>query len=164
MNRFSKRAALPVLLVASALVASGCGKSRPPEAILSDAAVVGSWIEAPPKAVESSRRARPSAPQEFRRHVTLNADKTFVFSLRTLDGAPTKDDKKAEGTWEINTELNVVEFTVSKNPFKSSETGHDWVPETMSELAQKEMAEGGMSDVIYAYDLAGRSRKLVREN
>ena len=164
MNRFSKRAALPVLLVASALVASGCGKSRPQEAILSDATVVGSWIEAPREAAESSRRARPSAPQEFLRHVTLNADKTFVFSLRTLDGAPTKDNKKAEGKWEINTDLNVIEFTVGSNQFKSGETGHDWVPETMSEMAQKEVAGRGMTDTIYAYDLAGKPRKLVREN
>lgn len=164
MNRFSKRATLPVLLVASGLVVSGCGKSRPPEAILNDAAVVGSWIEAPPKAGGPSRRVRPSAPQEFLSHVTINADQTFVFSLRTLDGAPTKDDKKAEGTWEINTELNIIEFTVGKNPFKSGETGHDWAPKTMSEMTQKEVAGGGMSDIIYAYDLAGKTRKLVREN
>jgi hypothetical protein len=163
MNRFSRRAALPVLLVASALVASGCGKSRPQEAVLSDAAVVGSWIEAPPKAVESARRARPSAPQEFLRHVTLNADKTFVFSLRKLDGAPPKDDKKAEGTWELNTQLNVIEFTVGTNQFKSGDTGYDWVPKTMSEMARQEVAERGMSDIIHAYDQTGSSAKLVRE-
>jgi hypothetical protein len=164
MYFLSRRVTLGVLLVTGVLVATGCGKSRPKETTLNDTLVTGSWIEVPPKAAAPSARVRSSAPQEFLRHITVNADKTFVFSLRTLDGKPTKDDKKVEGTWELNTELNLIEFTVGNNPFKTNETGHDWVPETMSQLGKKDVPGKGMTEVIFVSDLAGGSAKLMREN
>jgi hypothetical protein len=163
MTRFSKPIVFSVLLVAGILIATGCGKSRPQELTLTDSAVTGSWLESAPTTTASPRRAQTSEPK-FLRHVTLNADKTFIFSLRTLDGAVTSDDKKVEGTWEIDSEQNAVALTVTKNPFKSSETGYDWVPETLSEMTQKEIAGEGKTDIIYATDLAGRSAKLVRQS
>jgi hypothetical protein len=162
MNRFSKRVTIPLLLVAGVLVVAGCGKSRPEEAVLSDDAVVGNWLESPPKVVASARRAQ-TEPQKFLRHVTLNADKTFVFTLRTMSGDPTKDDKQITGTWEIDGEQNMVMFTVTDNGFKAGETGRDWVPESLHEMTQREIADRGMTDIIYATDLASRSAKMVRE-
>ena len=164
MNPFSKSVTFSVLLVAGVLVATGCGKSRPPETTLSDSAVAGSWLESAPKVVASARRTQTAEPQQFLRHITVNADKTFVFSLRTLDGAPAKDDKKVEGTWEIDSEQNMVILTVTNNPFKPNETGYDWVPEKMFDLTQKEIAGEGKTDIVYATDLRDRSANLVREN
>jgi hypothetical protein len=164
MNCVSKPVTLFVLLAAGALIATGCGKGRPAETTLTDALVAGSWLEIAPKVVPSARRAETVKPQNFLRHVTLNADKTFVFSLRTLDGAKTKDDKKVEGTWEIDKEMNVVVFTVTDDPFKSGEEGYNWVPETLSQLIKKEVEGLGKTDVIYAEDLAGGSSKLVRQS
>ena len=162
MNRFSKRVTVSLLLVVGVLAVTGCGKSRAQEAVLTDDAVVGDWLESPPKVVASVRRAQ-TEPQKFLRHVTLTADKTFVFTLRTLDGNPTKDNKQTTGTWEIDSELNMVIFTVTDNAFKSGETGRDWVPESLSEMTRKDIADRGKTDVIYATDLAGGSAKLVRE-
>lgn len=162
MNRFSKRVTVPLLLVAGMLVVTGCGKSRPQEAVLTDAAVVGNWLETAPTNVSSGRRAKTET-QEYRRHVTLNADKTFVFSLRTLDGDPTKDNKQTTGTWKIDTEQNMVMFTVAENGFKAGETGRDWVPEFLYQLARKDIDGRGMTDVIYSTDLTGKSARLVRE-
>jgi len=162
MNHFGKPVTFCVLLVAGTLIATGCGKGRTQEAVLSDSLVVGSWLEPPPREMPSARRAQTVA-REFVRHITINADKTFVFSLRTLDGGPTKDDKKVEGTWAIDSAQNMVILTVTKNPFKSNETGYDWVPETLSEMAEKEIAGQGQTDIMYAMDLGGRSAKLVRQ-
>ncbi len=163
MNRFSKRVTVPLLLVAGVLVVAGCGKGRAQEDILTADTVVGDWLESPPKVLPPSARRAKTKPQNFRRHVTLNADQTFVFSLRTLDGDPTKDNKQTTGTWDVDTDQNMVIFTVTDNPFKSSETGRDWVPESLSEMTQKDIADRGMTDIIYATDLTGDSAKLVRE-
>lgn len=162
MDHFGKPVAFCVLLVAGTLIATGCGKGRTQEAVLSDSLVVGSWLEAPPREIPSARRAQTVA-REFVRHITINADKTFVFSLRNLDGSLTKEDKKVEGTWTIDSAQNLVVLTVTNNPFKASETGYDWVPEALSEMAEKEIAGQGKTDVIYATDLTGRSAKLVRQ-
>jgi hypothetical protein len=52
---------------------------------------------------------------------------------------------------------------VTDNAFKTGETGRDWVPESLYEMTQKDVADRGMTDIIYATDLAGDSAKLVRE-
>ena len=162
MNHCSKCLTLSILLVTGVVIATGCGKSRPKELALSDAAIAGTWVETAPKVAASARRMR-TTQQEFIRHLVMNADQTFVFSLRELDGSPTKDDKKIEGTWAIDSEQNVVALTVTNNPFKSSETGYDWVPETLSEMTNKEIQGYGKTDVIYATDVGARSARLVRE-
>ena len=80
MNLTGRPVTLFVLLAAATLIVTGCGKSRPPEATLSDSDIVGSWLEVPRTEAATARRVKTVEEQKFLRHVTINADKTFAFS------------------------------------------------------------------------------------
>jgi hypothetical protein len=149
MIRSMKRLVWGGLLVAGVVIASGCdrGARRP---TVSESAIVGTWVEMVEKAAPSPRvRARPES--KYVRRVTLNADKTFEFSLRTKSGEETKF--KSEGTWAI--EEGAIVFKVTSSTFPENDERADWAPESSVGVRQRDVSGEGTIEVLPIVDLEG---------
>jgi len=156
----TKRLVLGSLLATAVIMTTGCNKgpTRPP---IEEAAIVGDWIEVV-KEASTSARVAPTGEKKTLRHLTLNADKTFTFSLRTKSGKPLKGDFKCEGTWSINAELIQLEFKVSNSTFPENDERRDWAPETSLGLTKRDVAGSGITEVMIAEDLMGSPTTYMR--
>lgn len=163
MIRSNKRLVFLGLLATGMMIATGCGKgSRKPPPV-DENALAGNWIEYTGK-ITSSPRARTTDTKKKKsiRYLTVNADKTFEFSLKDNSGKPAKKGKKVEGTWEINLEEQEIIFTVTNNAFKAGEEGHDWAPMSSYGPKEKDVSGQGMMMMLSVADISGSSTMYKR--
>ena len=113
MIRLTGRLLVGTALVMSGLVVAGCEK-KPVRPKVDTSAMAGTWVE---KKTDAGRgRVQVVGPQSLR-HLTINSDKTFEFTLTTDSGQAI--DGKATGTWAVEGEM--VVFDVKENTFKKEE-------------------------------------------
>jgi hypothetical protein len=130
------------LLAAGVVFAVGCDRG-PQRPAIDEASLVGSWVEVKDKGARSPRMA-PLPESPFVRHVTLNADKTFEFSLRSKSGEP---KFKSEGTWAI--EEKMIVFKVTSSTFPENDERRGWAPESSEGVKKK----GAGDEVLPILDL-----------
>lgn len=156
MIRSMKRLVWGGLLTAGVVIAIGCDKG-PRRPTIDESALVGSWAELAEQAAPSPR-VQPRAVTKYVRHVTLNADKTFEFSLRTKSGEPTKF--KSEGTWAI--EEGTIVFTVTSSTIPDEDERRGWAPDTSDGTREKDISGEGLIEVLQIVDLDGMAVNYKR--
>jgi hypothetical protein len=153
MIRLSKWLVLGGLLAAGIVMAIGCERSgRPPIEV---PAVAGDWIELVEAGAPGARTpaVREGEKKEYR-HISLNADNTFVLTLQTKAGTPAKDANKVEGTWTLG-ERNLIIFTVMNNTFPEGDPRRDWEPVRSLGVVRRTVAGKGEVDVLTVEDQTG---------
>ena len=159
MTRNGKPLVLVALALGGLVLMDGCSKkpSRPP---IDEAAIAGKWIEIPVTET-GNPRAAAGAGEKYRRYVEINADHTFVFSLRDKAGKP-KGKQKAEGTWKVNKEKNVIEFEVTNNTFDKSDEKYDWVPASSVGVHKGPVKGQGETDILSITDQTDTPYNYIR--
>ena len=149
MMHATKRLVWGGLLATGVVMAIGCEKG-PRRPAIDESAIVGSWIEVVEQAAPSPR-VRARAETKYVRHLTINADKTFEFTLRTKSGEPAK--LKSEGTWAV--EEKVLVFKVTDSTIADKDERRNWAPESSDGIREKDIAGEGLIEVIETIDLEG---------
>ncbi len=149
MIRSMKRLVWGGLLAAGVVIATGCDRGAR-RATVDESAIVGSWIELVEKAAPSPRVA-PRTETKYLRQLTLNADKTFEFSLRSKSGEAAKF--KSEGTWAIEEDLIV--FKVTSSTIGEKDERYNWAPESSVGVRERDISGEGLIQVLAIADLEG---------
>jgi|GEM_PF-4174893 len=165
MMRITARLSLVAAAALSYAALSGCGEKRYKAPAIEESDLVGQWTQVEKEISASSRRrSNPSNTKEFKfkRHLVINQDKTFVFSLRDLSGNPYAEDKKAEGTWAFDAKSDEIVFTVANSTFEAGGEGADWVPSTGLTLREERVSDSEQAMVLTIGETGGKSGKYKR--
>lgn len=146
MDMYRKSACLGLALMTFAMF-SGCGKKEYKAPPINEGALAGNWIEMEKKAQLSARTAQPTQEKQTTfKHLTINPDKSFVFTVCDAAGKPLGGGK-AEGTLSINREQHEITFTVSNSTFKAGDAGANWMP-AISNSFKEELIDGATKMLI----------------
>lgn len=145
-DMYRKYVCLGLALMTVAMV-SGCGKKEYKAPPIKESALAGNWIEMEKKSQLSARTAQPTQEKQTTfKHLTINPDKSFVFTVRDASGKP-HGESKAEGTISINHDQHEITFTVSNSTFKAGDPGANWVP-AISNSFKEELIDGATKMLI----------------
>lgn len=162
MIRSTKWLALGGLLATGLVMVVGCGKKGPPpRPPIEASAVVGKWIEVSESGA-ASPRLQWSPPKEHLRYLVLNEDQTFEYSVHTKSGDPAKKKGKAEGTWEIDTQENIIVFTTTKSTLKEGDEFYDGLPVSSLGVKEKNIKDKGLVEVLITTDQEESGATYVR--
>lgn len=138
----------------------GCGKKKYQAPPIDQNAMAGNWVELV-KAPSGRSAPQTNQKQTAFRHLTINADKTFVFTL-VDDSGKQIGTQKAEGTVAVNTEKHEITFTITNNGFQPNDKGANWAPATSSTL-QEELVDGSTKMLIFSItDVGGTSARYKK--
>ena len=163
-NRLTKRMALGGLVAAIVAVVAGCEKKYVPPPV-DTAAIVGDWIQFVEE-TPVNPRVRAAEPSKYLRHLTINGDNTFVFTICTKDGKPVKDSWKATGNWAARAsekEAEMLYFDVGQSGFSESEAQSGWVPVSSVGVRKHELSGRGETEALIIEDAEGESATYVRQ-
>jgi len=159
----STRLAAAAIVAACVVATVGCQKKYVPPPI-DPTAITGDWVQYVETAPENPR-VRAAAPPKYLRHLTINADKSFTFSIVNKDGSPANPNWNAEGTWEVRKEEGggeMLYFTVTKNNIPDSSEYHGWVPASSIGIRPHEIGSRGRIDAMDVADAAGAGAVYIR--
>ena len=161
MIRSTNRLALGGLLAVGIALATGCQKKYTPPPI-DTSAIVGNWIEVVEQ-VPTSPRVPVASAKKHLRHVTINADKTFEFTLRTASGVPVKK-KNSEGAWEVRPEegAELLYFEVANTTFGEDDERRDWAPMSSIGIRKRDVGGHGVVETLVIEDLEGENITYIR--
>lgn len=161
MIRSMNRLALGGLLAVGIAVATGCQKKYTPPPI-DTSAIVGSWMEVVEEAPANPRMPTAS-PKKYLRNLTINADKTFEFTLRTASGDPVKN-RSSEGAWDVRAEegAELLYFDVANTTFGEDDDRRDWAPVSSIGIRKRDVGGHGVVETLVIEDLEGENVTYIR--
>ena len=145
------------LALASYALFGGCGKKEYKAAPIDESLLPGNWVQIEREKTTARMNQRSDSKAKGVRHLTINADKTFTFTICDASGKPI-GDKKAEGTLAVNTEKHEITYNVTTNTFKSDDAGATWVPAS-SYTIQKELVDGTETLVLSVTEVGGSTTR-----